>query len=188
METTLIVGIINIILFYFIWYIGYKNYFIDLRRHELFQLRNRLFNYALENNIAFDHPAFVDRWKEINGAIKYSHEIHLIFFTALMDIFIYNNKTETEYLKRREDNLKLLDKKDQRFFEKILEEEKLLFGQYLVKSSLILIALYTIIGLINNFSKIYNFISKKQKTRLKNKLKKTQNYVFDNFSSHLATT
>lgn len=112
----IILAALNISAGYFLWFYLFRRYFVDSHRHELFKLRYKLFDYALENGISFEHPAFKFRWDEINAMILYTHESHLMFFTGL---FTRNKNTEelNEYLKQREDALNSLAPEKRKFIE-----------------------------------------------------------------------
>lgn len=62
----------------FIW-IGifwfYRDYSVDVFRQKMFALRDRLFDYAMEGNIEFKHPAYCILRRTMNGYLRFGHKI-----------------------------------------------------------------------------------------------------------------
>lgn len=57
---------------------------IDVLRHRLFVLRDELFDYALENDISFQAPAYVRLRRRINSMLRFAHRINLTRFLLLL--------------------------------------------------------------------------------------------------------
>ena len=63
-----------------------RSYRIDALRHRLFVLRDELFDYALDGNISFDHPAYAMLRRRMNNLLRFSHKIsfvRLLIFLSL---------------------------------------------------------------------------------------------------------
>lgn len=160
-------GLMAIFLFSFIWFVLYKHFFTIALRERLFDLRDRLFSYAENNNIPFDNPAFLDRWNEINGMIRFAHEIHIMFFTMLLSKKEYE-EGEKNYNKLREEHLAELEQNHQIFFNDNLREQMDLFFSYLVKSSAVLFIISSIVIAIGSvFFYIFTITEKRKEVRLK---------------------
>jgi len=162
----IIIAALNILLGYFCWYYLFRRYFIDSHRHELFKLRYKLFDFALKNNISFEHEAFKMRWNEINSMIRFTHETHLMLISG-----IFNSKKFTaeldDYNKKREEILNSLTPDQKKFFETSRNEQVKLFFSYIIKSSLIflfisiiLVVLIALIGFLFLIWERTNFINK----------------------------
>ena len=50
---------------------------LDCYRQKMFAVRDELFDYAAEGNISFSHPAYVLLRAQMNGMIRYGHQITL---------------------------------------------------------------------------------------------------------------
>lgn len=62
---------------------------LDFLRHELFCLRYRLFNLALENNgLTFDDPVYKDMERTINSSIRFAHHMGFEVFAAYLTLKI----------------------------------------------------------------------------------------------------
>jgi hypothetical protein len=57
-------------------------YRLDCFRQKMFQVRDELFDYAADGNIAFDDPAYILLRVQMNAMIRYGHQITL--FRALV--------------------------------------------------------------------------------------------------------
>jgi hypothetical protein len=60
---------------------------LDSFRQDMFAVRDELFDFAAEGNIAFDHPAYVLLRRQMNGFIRYAHQ--LTVFRILMTAAIH---------------------------------------------------------------------------------------------------
>lgn len=55
---------------------------LDWFRQTMFSIRDEMFDYAADGNISFDHPAYVMLRHQMNGFIRYGHQ--LTVFSCLM--------------------------------------------------------------------------------------------------------
>lgn len=76
--------------FYF-WF--YWQYRIDKARQELFAIRDELFDFAINGNISFNHPAYGILRRTMNGMVRFTHKIDFINLIAII-LFI---KTPTPH-------------------------------------------------------------------------------------------
>jgi len=60
---------------------------LDSFRQNIFAVRDELFDYAADGNISFDHPAYILLRKQMNGFIRYGHQ--LTVFRGLLTIAIH---------------------------------------------------------------------------------------------------
>jgi hypothetical protein len=61
-------------------------YRVDTFRQRMFAIRDALFDYAADGYIAFDDPAYLALRRQMNGMIRYGHQ--LTVFRALMSGFL----------------------------------------------------------------------------------------------------
>lgn len=64
-----------VILWVVFW--GLPGYRLDRYRQSLFEIRDRLFDYAAAGNVSFDHDAYGMLRSTINGFIRFAHRISL---------------------------------------------------------------------------------------------------------------
>ena len=60
---------------------------LDSFRQNMFIVRDELFDYAADGNIAFDHPAYTLLRRQMNGFIRYGH--HLTVFRGFLTLCIH---------------------------------------------------------------------------------------------------
>ncbi len=73
----------------FLWQACIRRYLLDSFRQRLFEIRDNLFDYALENKIPFSIDVYVRLRMAINARIRYAHRITLI---DLLGGLIFANK------------------------------------------------------------------------------------------------
>lgn len=74
--------------------IFWKEYCLDVFRHNLFALRDELFIYAGRGNIGFQHPAYRMLRDRMNSSIRYGHELTLS--RLLLAMVMVPHKEESE--------------------------------------------------------------------------------------------
>lgn len=88
-------GLANILLamvnFALLWILVgcWRSYRVDVLRHRLFVLRDELFDYALDGNLAFDHPAYEMLRHKINNLLRFTHKIG---FMRLLIFILFGDK------------------------------------------------------------------------------------------------
>lgn len=79
---------------YFVWF---KEYMQDYTRQELFKLRDELFDYAADGQIAFDDEAYLTTRTLINGVIRFTHSISLTHWLMML---LCSDANEKHYAKQ----------------------------------------------------------------------------------------
>ena len=77
-------AVISLLSLGFIWVLftwAYRDYRNDMNKLQLFQLRDRLFDMALEGRISFDHPAYGLLRRSINGLLHGAEHFSLSWLT-----------------------------------------------------------------------------------------------------------
>ncbi|WP_033998016.1 hypothetical protein [Pseudomonas paraeruginosa] len=88
----------------FVLYVEWKKYRLDKLRFQLFRIRDHLFGKASEGKISFDDEAYKIVRANINGMIRYSHELsimNLMLFKRVSNLDIYQERAQN-YRKRIE--------------------------------------------------------------------------------------
>ncbi len=70
-------------MWYFVWYL-WRDYRLDAFREHLFSIRDRMFVYAAEGNIRFDHPAYTNARTRTNQLIRLCHQLTLTRFIIII--------------------------------------------------------------------------------------------------------
>jgi hypothetical protein len=70
-------------LWYFVFYL-WRDYRLDSFREHLFSIRDRMFLYAAEGNIGFDHPAYTNTRARGNSLIRHGHQLTLTRFIVVV--------------------------------------------------------------------------------------------------------
>lgn len=64
---------LGLIMFWLLYFLGWRPYRIDRVRHELFELRNELFLYGLSGEISFENDAYRMLRVRIEALIRFAH-------------------------------------------------------------------------------------------------------------------
>lgn len=83
---------------------------LDAFRQSMFAVRDELFDFAADGNVAFDAPAYVLLRQQMNGFIRYAH--HLTAFRMLLTVVMHKIARDPEssgWRKEWEKNLALID-------------------------------------------------------------------------------
>ena len=70
----------------------FRQYLIDSARQKLFDLRDNLYDYALQNEISFDAHAYGMLRSTLNASIRHAH--HFSFLGVLVSLFVYDDNDE----------------------------------------------------------------------------------------------
>src|SRR3569832_1837489 len=87
MMETLGIILVNAALLFTLWwlyFVEYKRYRLDLARRELFRVRNDLFEAAANGKLPFDSLAYGMTRRTLNGAIRFMHGFGFIRLAALI--------------------------------------------------------------------------------------------------------
>jgi hypothetical protein len=74
---TSITTIIMLAALWFCVYYLWRSYRLDAVREHLFSIRDRMFMYAAEGHIGFDHPVYTTTRTRANQLIRYCHQLTL---------------------------------------------------------------------------------------------------------------
>lgn len=132
---------------------GFRELRMDEFRQNVFRLRDELFDFAADGNIAFDHPAYKMLRSMMNGYIRFSHRGSLLHFVGLTLSTYFTNRS---YFVSRSFDMELkeatasLDDETKAKLEEFREKTSLQLFQYLFLSSYtkMTIALLIVIGLL----------------------------------------
>lgn len=178
-EEIIVVTVMGGLIIY-LWFFLFREYFIAAFRHQLFVLRGELFDFAQKNNISFDNPVFLIKWNEINNMIRFAHESHLMFVTAIFTS--HKRRLQIgEFLAHKEEQMRILPEQQQKFISNIENRQFKIFISYLIKSSIVLLSFTIVIGVLVFVVSIFKWLI--DQTNILRPLKSTINGFYDDYSS-----
>ena len=161
----IIIGIL-IAFLYFIFDNFYKEYYLDRTREELFKIRDQLFNYASEGKIDFNEKAYGITRLQLNGMIRFIHEINiirLIIMKITYSLYRKNDKSYIKYVSECKNAIENLSDDQKRIILSATEEMHKRIIWYIFHSSLIMWFIYhginLLVQIIHQFSRIDQFIN-----------------------------
>lgn len=125
---------------FYLFFFLYKDYMNDYTRQELFKLRDRLFDYAADGNIAFDDEAYKTTRTMINGVIRFTHSITLTHW--LMMTFFSSDEHrnyEKQFSAQFAVAISKLNQDQQKMVKDVLVDTHLLIANHLLKTSPLLL-------------------------------------------------
>jgi hypothetical protein len=126
---------------WFLVFVLAREYRLDVLRDRLFAIRERLFDYAADGNISFDHPAYTKLRMRINSLIRFGYRLTFTRF-AMGILFVHCTKEpyDQELLFEWENAVKELPPECQAELNGILSETLVLVVRHLVTGSPIMLA------------------------------------------------
>jgi len=133
---TLIQLIIFCILLYSLWLLGIKKYLLASYRQDIFELRDKLFDFALDNNIEFNSMAYVQLRIYLNAFIRHAHRltiydlVTMIFFFKNVKLMAQNESIRISNIINQVNNKNSLD-----FLNKLYQQSLDKSVKYFIKSN-----------------------------------------------------
>lgn len=97
----IICGFVFAVGLWWLYFIEYRTYRVDLTRQRLFKIRDDLFKKAEEGIVPFDSKAYGIARTTLNGMIRFAHD--LSFLRILIILFTYKKIDQGEHAKRYQD-------------------------------------------------------------------------------------
>jgi len=139
----IISGFVFAVGLWWLYFIEYRTYRVDLTRQRLFKIRDDLFKKAEEGIVPFDSKAYGIARTTLNGMIRFAHD--LSFLRILIILFTYKKIDQGEHAKRYQDEyaqaLKELTKPAQEAILMSQLDMHLMLIAHVVRSSLIMMML-----------------------------------------------
>jgi hypothetical protein len=134
-----------------LWFLVFRlvgEYRLDSLRDRLFAIRERLFDYAADGNITFDHPAYTKLRMRINSLIRFGYRLTFTRF-AMGVIFITwkNAPYDREILFEWENAVKELPPEVQVELNRISDETLVLVVRHLVSGSPVMMAILVVFSI-----------------------------------------
>jgi len=68
---------IGLLLLWAMFYLSVRSYLVDHLRQKLFAIRDDLFDFAADDGVAFDDPAYVRLRQDLNNLIRFAHKVSM---------------------------------------------------------------------------------------------------------------
>lgn len=127
------------------WFVPHRMSRRDSFRQELFEIRDRLFDYCQDNGISHSHPAYGMIRMSANGLIHYADRISL--WTSILGSATRLRPTPGAYEKQLEKALAQLSNKDREVFDRAHADIHFSIAKYLVTTSVVLIAFTVLVAI-----------------------------------------
>ncbi len=131
-----------------LWFLVFKlasEYRLDALRDRLFAIRERLFDYAADGHISFDHPAYTKLRMRINSLIRFGYRLTFTRFAMGIVFVSWSNKPyDREILFEWENAVKELPAEVQIELNSILDETLVLVVRHLVTGSPVMLAILVV--------------------------------------------
>jgi len=171
-----------------ILYMKWKDLIQSIYRDNLFEIRHKLFFYAKDNDL-FEHPAFLFLWRELNGQIRYAHDIFALLFTVQLQKKALNPKIEN-MKKERDLAFSKLNENDMAFFKGLENEVMNQFVRFFLLQSPV-ITIFFLVATSLTFLLLnlkFLFIGKKGTKRFDDIQKDKFGDAYDKFNSGIPAT
>lgn len=99
-EFNAIFSILSILGLLYLIFWRYKTYRIDVFRQDIFELRDKLFDYAQSGNIDYNHPSYGTLRSLMNGFIRFGHQISFCQLITI-SIIMKNKFSDTDSFSKR---------------------------------------------------------------------------------------
>lgn len=128
--------IIFCILLYSLWLSGIKKYLLASYRQDIFELRDKLFDFALDKNIEFNSLVYVQLRIYLNSFIRHAHRL-TIYDLVTMIFFFKDVKMLAKNESIRISNIinQVNDKKTRDFLNNIYQQSLDKSVKYFIKSN-----------------------------------------------------
>lgn len=133
-------GLITLSIFLLFFYWRWQLYVTDVTRQRLFELRDRLFDYALDHKEFRDSPTSKEIRELLNGMIRFAHEID-IAHVFMQGAFIYFGKKRILVKKAAASVEQLLNSvpdSDKDFVRKLVQDAHFIITWHFFRRSLLL--------------------------------------------------
>jgi len=135
----------------------FRDYRIDALRDRLFALRDELFDYAADGNVAFVDPAYTKLRGLINSLIRYAHRLTFTrFFMGVLFMSLHDEACDREPLEAWYRAVDALPASSQGELKRIHSEMLVLVVRHLVTGSPVMLAglsMFSIWAILNGLAK-----------------------------------
>jgi len=122
---------------WWIFFVEQQSYWLDLTRQRLFAIRNELFDCAIQGKISFDHPAYKMTRTTLNGMIRFTHEVNLLYFLTIYFAhrFVFKRRRATDYERRFSSAIQTLPLEGRAFIYRTIGEAHMTVLRHVMSTS-----------------------------------------------------
>ena len=146
---TVVASVISLLALWVVYCLSYRDYRVDLFRQRLFELRDRVFDFARSGELSFDHPAYGILRSTINGFIRFGHRFgmfQIILFVSSIRRRDFQDAGELQFHERwRNATTDLPDSTREKLNQFMLEMQLIVGDQLLFTSPTLMITLVPVI-------------------------------------------
>ena len=139
----IISGFVFAVGLWWLYFIEYRTYRVDLTRQRLFKMRDDLFKKAEEGIVPFDSKAYGIARTTLNGMIRFAHD--LSFLRVLIILITYKKIDQGEHAKRYHEEMceaiSALPKPARKAIMEVQLDMHLTLLTHIVRSSILLVVL-----------------------------------------------
>ncbi len=134
---TALVSLITVALAFAFLYHLWQQYVIDATRHQLFELRDQVFDLATSGKLERSEPPYQVLRAMLNSSLRFTHHMSLIRITYTILVFgITHQKPLKEYAKEVDNIIKNIgDKETKYMFLDILRQMQFIIGWHMIRTS-----------------------------------------------------
>ena len=122
---------------WWLFFVEQQRYWLDKTRQRLFSIRDEFFNSALEGRIPFDHPAYIMTRTTLNGMIRFTHEVNVLYVLAVYAVHGLTNKQRraSDYRQRLSNAVASLSAESRNAIDKAISDAHLTILKHVMSTS-----------------------------------------------------
>lgn len=133
----MLITLVGLVVLSFI-YNQYKKTMLEFYRMDIFELRDELFDYAAEGNIAFDDESYQLVRTLLNGYLRYAEHLDIYYFQKYQKAVKEKKLSSDNYFKQQySQKSKALTNEQKEKLDKCLQQSALIAATYMVRKSII---------------------------------------------------
>lgn len=130
-----------------VFYVLWRDFWIDEVRNEIFELRDNMFVYAFENDL-IEHPAYRLSRELMNSVLRYSHEISGARFLMLAIASVFVRPPVPQRFLEWKEAVEHLPSAERVKFVEFHSELNLIIGRQVFRTSILLRLAAYLVGII----------------------------------------
>ena len=178
-------GVITVLCGWWLFFIVQQDYWLDLTRQRLFLIRNKLYDAALEGRISFDDPAYTMTRTTLNGMLRFTHEVNIMYLISvfLAHKYVYKGRRSTDYQNQFDDAIKNLSMENRKLILRTIAESHITILRHIMSTSPIL---WPILKPLSIILAVFNKTKKVRRMTMRGKKRKEPWSVIDAEANYIA--
>lgn len=142
-----LLGIICFALWFFYVHF-YQGYRVDKARHELFVIRDEMFDFAAAGGISFTHPAYMMLRETMNGMIRLMHRLSWVSVLMIVLLKKPRGVEEMDFFKSFKKAQSGLDDATKKMLAEYFIRMNVVMGIHIIKSSIVLYSIALVVRVL----------------------------------------